>query len=294
MCAVYADEFFGTKNTLSSAVYDLSECHNIKDVLVLLTNEPMPNAFHEPILPVAPKGCNYEVDVVPGCHAETQQSYLFHETIGTSCIITFHRVVTFFEKHGVHFNLSEYKFDGELGCFKNANNPGGHSFDEKQVLAVYDEALIEAKLHAHTKGPLKREMHLGNEIITKYSTEVVYLNGYHQKLINENGGDVDGDTLFSVKTISPKKLSRFFHVASRIFQILVLIPTLLDILLDKCNNSSERSLEDYLLIPIYLCFLLRVIYKLGDDCYSHRFFKKEVPVESSKKDDALGSIKCIR
>jgi hypothetical protein len=65
---VYADSFLGINYTLSSMVYDLSECKNIHNILVLFTNEPLPDiSCHGPILPAFPQTAISQTEVLPGC-----------------------------------------------------------------------------------------------------------------------------------------------------------------------------------------------------------------------------------
>jgi len=63
------DLTFKKNKTISSAIYDLSDCNNVDRILLLYINEPMPDVVgHAPILPILPETCRSEIDVTPGCH----------------------------------------------------------------------------------------------------------------------------------------------------------------------------------------------------------------------------------
>ncbi|MGC1181801.1 hypothetical protein [Legionella sp.] len=84
---VYADSFLGINYTLSSMVYDLSECKNIHNILVLFTNKPLPDSScHAPILPAFPRTANSQTEVLPGCHKGAELCGIFSSKTGNNKI----------------------------------------------------------------------------------------------------------------------------------------------------------------------------------------------------------------
>lgn len=167
IASVNRDLFFGTKTTLAARVADLTRCDNIGNMLVLFTNQPLPDIWgFAPILPTLPTTCTLEVDVTPGRHDSAVSFYKDGQSVQEQNIesaIVFHRIVEFMQKCGTTFNFELVQLSDNLV-----------SSDSEQLLDLY------AELARNTEGNQARSMHLKNSIFTTANKE--YLNIYHKKL----------------------------------------------------------------------------------------------------------------
>lgn len=167
IASVNRDLFFGTKTTLAARVADLTRCDNIGNMLVLFTNQPLPDIWgFAPILPTLPTTCALEVDVTPGRHDSAVSFYKDGQSVQEQNIesaIVFHRIVEFMQKCGTTFNFELVQLSDNLV-----------SSDSEQLLDLY------AELARNTEGNQARSMHLKNSIFTTANKE--YLNIYHKKL----------------------------------------------------------------------------------------------------------------
>jgi len=177
----YSDVLLGINTTLSAAVADLTECSNIANMLILFTNQPLPDiACHAPILPVLPPDCKSEVDVTPGCHKGSVSYYkLVNEIQATNdeSAIVFHRIVEFMQKCGTSFNFNKFKLNNDLI----------DSDDKKKVLKMYDNLAQKMSFGNDVRD---RPMHFLNTIFTAKNIKK-YLNRYHQQLCHVDVNDQD-------------------------------------------------------------------------------------------------------
>ncbi len=165
--SVNGDRFFGTKSTLAAMVADLTECDNIDNMLILFTNQPLPDIWgFAPILPALPTTCKLEVDVTPGRHVSAVSFYKEGQSIqaqNNESAIVFHRIVGFMQQCGTTFNFQQLQLDDNLA-----------SGDSQQLLNLCTE------LANKTDDNKTRAMHLNNTIFT--TANKAYLNIYHKKL----------------------------------------------------------------------------------------------------------------
>jgi hypothetical protein len=194
---VSGDTFLGTKSTISAEVADLTECKNLENLLVLFTNEPIPDlACHAPILPAYPTTCNAEIDVTPGCHMNAV-SYLNNEgTIANGnreSFITLCRVLEFMDKCGTEFLFERFKWNDDL-----ANG----LFSEEALRRAYNAITSHERSNPKT---ITRSMHLDNSIFT-WGCEKKYLNLHHKFLASGYNGD-DSGCYMTIKSRNPQIIS---------------------------------------------------------------------------------------
>lgn len=199
------DIFFRTNRTLSAAVADLSDCQNIANMLILFTNQPLPDiACHAPILPALPSSCNTVIDVTPGCHKGAvafSKSHRSASAMNNQSAIIFHRIAEFMQQNGTVFDFNRLWLDKSL-------------VSPTQLVLQYNQL---ARLFLNDHG-MKRSMHLSNTIFTATS-EKKYLNRYHQKLLCvENAKDEDCIltlATFTTQSMNPNhtKVMRFLQLA---------------------------------------------------------------------------------
>jgi len=211
---VYGDLLLGTNSTLSAAVADLTECKNIADMLILYTNQPLPDiACHAPILPVLPTTCKTEVDVTPGCHKGAVAFYKEGESIqaaNNESAIVFHRIVEFMQKCGTSFNFDRLRLDRDLVYSSKSKQES----TDPRLLRLYEGL---AGKTAFSDAGQNRSMHLRNTIFTAKDSKR-YLNRYHQKLCNvENASDKD--CVLSIQNRNPQRMSAQYHRAIQFMQL---------------------------------------------------------------------------
>jgi hypothetical protein len=206
---VYGDILLGTNSTLSAAVADLTECKNIANMLVLFTNQPLPDiACHGPILPAFPVSAKTEVDVTPGCHKSAVAFYKSKDAIqpaNNESAVVFHRIVEFMQKCGTTFNLKKYQLDRTLDC----------STESIQMLvSLYNDL---ARKTSFNDGGRNRSMHLRNTIFTAVDNKQ-YLNRYHQQLDGvENTSD--SDCVLSIQNRNPQRMTPQHRQAIQFLQL---------------------------------------------------------------------------
>lgn len=215
----HCDFFLGTNNSVSASVSDLTTCNNISNMLILFTNEPLPDiAAHAPILPTCPKSCNTEIDVTPGCH---KGAVAFMSSLGSikpmnkESVLVFHRVMEFMERSGTLFDLSRIKFGGQMEFLEDLkDNPA-----EKMriIRRLYEDLVGKQKFH----GSNQRAMHLSNTIFTKPDGKT-YLNRYHQNLCGEANVS-DEKNILSLKQYHSERATDKYHSQSKILQLLLVL-----------------------------------------------------------------------
>lgn len=181
--SVCTDMFFGTKNTLSGQVADLTQCANLDNLIILFTNYPLPDIMgFAPILPALPATCTAEVDVTPGSHETAVSFYKDGESVkaqNNESVIGFHRIVEFMQKCGTRFDFGRLQLNNNLV----------YPCAREQLLDLYGQLVREAV----SQKP--RLMHLYNSIHTTEGRP--YLNRHHQKL---SGADIRPDEcILSIK-----------------------------------------------------------------------------------------------
>ncbi|CAM2822564.1 hypothetical protein [Legionella worsleiensis] len=178
---VYGDILLGINSTLSAAVANLTDCRNLSNMLVLFTNEPLPDiACHAPILPAYPRTCKTEVDITPGCHKSAV--FFFKKgaevkPLNDESAIIFHRIVDFMQKCGTSFNFKLLDLHPNLIC---SNEYSEDTFIDRRLLSLYEGLTRETFSSDVGKS---RSMHLRNTIFTADNPKK-YLNRFHQQISN--------------------------------------------------------------------------------------------------------------
>jgi len=86
--------------TLANSCMDMSMCYHLNRVLSIYPYIPLPDiAFHAPIIPKYPIGCQVEEDVTLGCH----QAALISPYYNLDCLLSFLRIRTFLSECGTTF-----------------------------------------------------------------------------------------------------------------------------------------------------------------------------------------------
>lgn len=166
--AAYADTVTGAQTTLSSRIADLSDCPNVKNMLVLFTNQPLPDmTCHGPLLPIKPKNATMTVDVLAGCHKSVERLYTQEVQgkrqvdLGRAGRVTFAYVREFLQTCGTRFiENPEVIIDST-------------KLTKEKLLKTMKQQLQSV---THTT----RAMHYYNQIDTAMCAP--YLNLFHQKL----------------------------------------------------------------------------------------------------------------
>lgn len=165
----YADSLLGQNKTLSSLIADLSDCLNIKKMLLLYTHEPMPAIIcHGPILPCLPKSADVTVDVVPGSHKAAEMYSYGLDGIQPSTReswIPFHYVKRFLTSCGTTFDDNQIKLGIRLQNIPDSILKLFIGWEKRLVLIDPTNT---------------RAMHFYNEVQSKPNQ--LYLNLLHKEL----------------------------------------------------------------------------------------------------------------
>jgi hypothetical protein len=179
--------------TLANQAMDLSKCHNLKRVLSLYTNEPLPDLLaHAPLFPIYPAKTLVEEDVLPGCHAGAQCQGLYSNEIHfeNQSLLTFSYVSNFLKACGTQLEFSGKRF------FNNSNEV---QIDDVNVLkSIYESE--KKKLI-----PSSRAGHYYRSIKIKTDPTKEYLNKQHQEIAREDEIDTNHSYALSVNPpLAPK------------------------------------------------------------------------------------------
>lgn len=167
-------DFLG--QTLANQAIDLSKCRNLKRVLSLYTNEPLPDlAAHAPLFPRYPKKTAVEEDVLPGCHAAVQfQNVFLNGDVNfpnEQAFLTFARVTQFLKKCGTALQFLGkrffLRFHEEVGIDDPVVFKGIYE-NQKQMLVSGSRAA-----HSYRSAQIKTD------------SQQLYVNKHHQKLMLE-------------------------------------------------------------------------------------------------------------
>jgi hypothetical protein len=222
---VYGDVLLGTNCTLSAAVADLTECKNIGNMLILLTNEPLPDMLcHAPILPALPDSCQAEIDVTPGCHKGAVAFRHLGDSIGAlndESAVVFHRVIEFMKKCGTSFDYQR----------RSATDSEDSFLDQDEIRDVYQRLATKASFQSE-KSQL-RHMHLYNAIFTA-TGQKKYVNRHHQMLSDPENLN-DEDCLMTVKNRNPRRITPQYRHGVVIMEM-VFVLAVAAIIYSKINN----------------------------------------------------------
>lgn len=121
------------KISLGAQTFDLSNCHNIQNVLAIYINETVSNFLpYAPLLPKYPTTCNVTEEILPGDHSDAQ---IMHDEKlkgnNYQSKIAFYLFSNFLKKLGTQFHFSQ-KNEKKLLKYYNAifNNTYSEDFRE--------------------------------------------------------------------------------------------------------------------------------------------------------------------
>lgn len=228
---VYGDILLGTNTTLSAAVADLTACKNIKNMLVLFTNQPLPDIVcHAPLLPAFPSNCKTTVDVTPGCHKSAVSFYICGQAVrptNTESAIVFHRIIEFMQQCGTIFDFTKLKLNSQLIHSTEIKE------DNSRLLKLYDELARKTAFSDHS---IKRSMHLHNTIFTKADNKK-YLNRFHQELLGKEANDKD--SMLSIEHTNTQRVSPQQRKAVQFMQLVLALAIAWNIYNKYFNEPAE-------------------------------------------------------
>ena len=164
MTVRWIDPFFGRRTTAACAT-DVSRAP-VHRVLALYPHEPLPDfAFHAPLLPTYPPGCDVDEDATLGCH----QGALYPprsvpSSMYPSCLLSRHRILTFLHACGVPLSGASAGETTELA---------------RACLSICEDALAR-------NAPSFRAAHAANPdaAIVRRATGAL-LNSHHRQLLRQ-------------------------------------------------------------------------------------------------------------
>ena len=192
---------FGKVATLKGQAQDLSMCSNLRKVLAIYPADPLPAILaHAPVLPIYPADCELMVELVPGCHSETQMMFRDKILLPTcrpatpSSRIVFMLAANFLEKCGTQFSQVLKK-----GVPCPTNDPCLRS--ETALLDAYNEYLqyLDKKSTLDVAPflcvPTSRTTHLRGLSHTSIERKILrnaYLTPRHKALAETLGSPIEG------------------------------------------------------------------------------------------------------
>lgn len=151
-------DLLGLTNTSHTA--NLTDCPNLRRVLLLYPYEPLPDlAFHAPLVPVFSRATEIDCDVIPGCH----QGAFYHPTCNAESYLACLMVHEKLESYGLSF---ETDFSRE-----------GHQATTLEFLEDFFKLEETSTRYTHSS--------VGALILRQ--NEGTYLNRYHEKLLKSLG-----------------------------------------------------------------------------------------------------------
>lgn len=212
--SVYGDMLLGTYSTLSAAVADLTDCKSLTNMLVLFTNQPLPDiAVNAPILPAFPTTCNTEIDVTPGYHKLAATFYKKGKSVlpvNDESAVVFQRIVEFMQKSGTSFNFHRLRLNSNLVYSDESKKDPV----DQGLLNIYENLTKKTAMFDRSKN---RSMHLQNTIFTAKSRKK-YLNLYHQKLCHVEHVS-DKDCALTVENRNPERINPQQRQAIQLMQL---------------------------------------------------------------------------
>lgn len=175
-------DFAGLLN--ANKAMDISHVRNLAQVLVLYPYEKLPDiAFHAPLLPQFPEGCQVERDVVLGCH----QGALFVRQ-RPECCLSFARIRDFLLEHGSQLkrsssiasfvdllNISDERLadmlDGDLTRSEPASRIA-HSMPPGCLIRRYEAGQFLNRSHHLLVARLGRPSALGDTTLPPYMLDI--------------------------------------------------------------------------------------------------------------------------
>lgn len=156
-------DFLGLTNT--SLSYNLSDCPNLRRVLLIYPYEPLPDwIFHAPLVPVFSRETEIECDVIPGCH----QGAFYHPSCNQESFIACFMVREKLESYGLTFNLEM--------------SSEGHRAAVMECLEDFYKPIETSTRYTHSSN---------NALIVRQN-EGTYLNRFHEKMLKSEGKEKIG------------------------------------------------------------------------------------------------------
>ena len=158
----YIDPIFGRLTTAAS-VLDVSRAP-IHRVLALYPYEPLPDlAFHAPLLPSYPEGCEVDEDATLGCHqGALYPPRLVPRSMRDACLLSQERILSFLRECGVPL----------------ARHPSALAGGLPQACVDICEAQLRRQERSHRAAHVAR----GTADIVRHTTGV-FLNEHHRRLL---------------------------------------------------------------------------------------------------------------
>lgn len=143
-CTSWIDRLLGLDYTLTNQTSDLSDCQNLKRLLIILANKPYKPAYAS-LFPILPSQCVFKLEIFSGLHGELEKNPVIESQI------------------------------------KNFLNSCGEYTVTPQEVSMFLEAYQTECAKAVES---ERGMHLGNRIFTQVGPNRIYWNEHHQRLVN--------------------------------------------------------------------------------------------------------------
>ncbi|MCC2667134.1 MAG: uncharacterized protein K0R24_516 [Gammaproteobacteria bacterium] len=172
--------------TLANQVMDLSKCKNLKRVLSLYTNKPLPDLlFHAPLLPCYPSHSEVKEDVLPGCHAGVQFQRQHAKNIffdNQQCFLTFIYIAFYLSNCGTQLNAKDWGWwipitDEPDSQLTKLNNLGDIFLAVEDIYQKEKDKLQEAVRSCHSTRGVK----------IKTDPTQPYVNLYHKDVLQKKG-----------------------------------------------------------------------------------------------------------
>jgi len=153
-------------STLTNQCMDMSESINLNRVLAVYPYIPLPDmAFHAPIVPKYPAGCQVEEDVTLGCH----QGALFSPNSNLACRLSFFRIYNFLTQCGTMFdNEINTKCSSEQECFSELDG----QLDQNMPSVRYTHSWQYKQIVRHKRGIFLNKFH--EQLVANYGIPVTH------------------------------------------------------------------------------------------------------------------------
>lgn len=178
----YLDRTLGLNLSVASRCYDMQDCHNLTNMLVIFSNtvggNKLPHVIgHAPVLPMFPKSTNVTVDVMHSDHMALQWMPKYNNKIYNDALQTIHMAATFLKKHGTRYEQDFRYLHGKNVSFEN-------------------EVVVTT--------PIQRPMHFYNSILSLPGKQ--FKNHMHHQRMDSLTACSHHDYTYHVDDISPRPI----------------------------------------------------------------------------------------
>lgn len=284
--------------TLANQVIDLSMCHNLKRVICLYPNEPLPDIiFHAPIRPTYPPLTLVEEDVVLGCHAAVEQIFGMNspdwDDKGQSYVFAAPRFIEFMQECGSQFKSSFFELYIKSKNLFNTHNKAVPELN----LSTYQKLLADndGNLLPPEETVITRDYHAqpSNGSTMEFKRPVKpdeYINLHHKSLVTN---ETIEKARITVPEIIPdaKTLNALKKMASLIYKnmspasqsakkgmLLIQLMEKFDIQMEDNPDLDENQTSEF--IQTYFRLLINIT--LQRDRYDCKFFSISSTTQSGE------------